>query len=85
MAKILFEIVLLFWLRRKRLKVVVKEAGGRIPMSFDYVMAVELSDPSNAEGRVTISAEAAAAGAVAETDNDHQHQHSHHATKAEDV
>eukprot|EP01033_Poteriospumella_lacustris_P000166 gene166-110_t len=27
----------------RRLKVVVKEAGGRIPMSFDYVMSVELA------------------------------------------
>lgn len=34
----------LFILYRRRLKIVVKEAGGRIPMSFDYVMSVELAD-----------------------------------------
>lgn len=34
---------------RRRLKVVVKEAGGRIPMSFDYVMSVELASATSTE------------------------------------
>ncbi len=48
------------------MKITVKEAGGRIPMSFDYVMAVELADNSPSNDDNTASTEATAKNIASE-------------------